>query len=141
MNISIISDHIIMLRQFHYNPQHIDQVKPKSEGGGGFSPQSPPPRSAPDLWMRKVILRQLSTSHRNDLFLQVIKCQVEDVIIHSLCKYVVGIRYLQSWLPCGFHIYISSGLVGSHQANITTKSVQILAGELLTITSSIVKWY
>ena len=34
MSICIISDHIIMLRQqFHYNTQHIDQVKPKYEGG------------------------------------------------------------------------------------------------------------
>ena len=43
MSICIISDHIIMLRQNFIiaNPQHIDQVKPISEGGG-FSPQSPP---------------------------------------------------------------------------------------------------
>ena len=44
MSVSIISDHIIMLRQ-NFNPQHIDQVKPKSEGG--IQPHSPPPRSAP----------------------------------------------------------------------------------------------
>ena len=37
MGICIISDHIIMLR--HYNPQHIDRVKPKNEGRG-FSLQS-----------------------------------------------------------------------------------------------------
>ena len=43
MSICIISDHVIMLRQ--NNTQHIDQVKPKSEGG--FSPQSPSPGSAP----------------------------------------------------------------------------------------------
>ena len=45
MSICIISDH---LRQnCHYNTQHIDQVKPKYEEGG-FSPQSPPPGSAPE---------------------------------------------------------------------------------------------
>ena len=43
MSICIISDYIIMAKtKFHYNTQHIDQVKPKYEGGG-FSPQSPPP--------------------------------------------------------------------------------------------------
>ena len=62
MSICIISDHIIMLRQkFHYNPQHVDQVKPKSEGGGGFSPQSPPPRSAPADIGRNA---SLHTSHK-----------------------------------------------------------------------------
>ena len=47
MSICIISDHIIMLRQFHYNTQHIDQVKPKYEGGGASAPKAPPPGSAP----------------------------------------------------------------------------------------------
>ena len=49
MSICIISDHIIMLRQnFIVILQHIDQVKPtKYEGGGGFSPQSPPPLDPP----------------------------------------------------------------------------------------------
>ena len=49
MSICIISDHIIMLRQnFIVIPQHIDQVKPKYEGGGGASaPKAPPPGSAP----------------------------------------------------------------------------------------------
>ena len=47
MSICIISDHIIMPKtKFHYNTQHIDQVKPKYEGGG-FSPQSPPPLDPP----------------------------------------------------------------------------------------------
>ena len=32
MSICIISDHIIMLRQNFIIPQHVDQVKPKSEG-------------------------------------------------------------------------------------------------------------
>ena len=55
MSICIISDHILMLlakTKFHYNTQHIDQVKPKYEGGGGTSPSPPPPPpppgSAPD---------------------------------------------------------------------------------------------
>ena len=43
----IISDHIYAKTKFHYNPQYIDQVKPKSEGG--FSPQSPPPRPTPEF--------------------------------------------------------------------------------------------
>ena len=50
MSICIISDHIIMLRQnfIQYNFQHIDQVKPKYEGGAP-APKAPPPppRSAP----------------------------------------------------------------------------------------------
>ena len=43
MSICIISDHIIMLRQnfISYNTQHIDQVKPKYEGG--LQPPKPPP--------------------------------------------------------------------------------------------------
>ena len=49
MSICIISDHIIMLRQnFSYNTQHIDQVKPKYEGGGGASAPKAPPGSAPE---------------------------------------------------------------------------------------------
>ena len=28
--------------KFHYNPQHIDQVKPKSEGGGPSTPKAHP---------------------------------------------------------------------------------------------------
>ena len=44
MSICIISDHIIMLRQnFIVIPQHIDQVKPKYEGGGLQPPKPPPP--------------------------------------------------------------------------------------------------
>ena len=39
MSICIISDH---KTKFHYNPQHIDQVKPKSEGGGLQSPKPTP---------------------------------------------------------------------------------------------------
>ena len=42
--ICIISDHINMLS---YNPQHIDQVKPKSEGEGGLQPPKPPPPPPP----------------------------------------------------------------------------------------------
>ena len=46
MSICIIIDHIIMLRKkFHYNAQHIDQVKPKYEGGGLHPPKPP-------LWIR-----------------------------------------------------------------------------------------
>ena len=52
MSICIISDHIIMLRQNFIiaNTQHIDQVKPKYEGGGGLQPPKPPlpPGSAPE---------------------------------------------------------------------------------------------
>ena len=36
-------------------------------------------------------------------------------------------------------VIYSSGLDGSHQASITASSVRILAGELLTIASSIAK--
>ena len=46
MSICIISDHITKTI-FHYNPQHIDQVKPKYEEVGGFSPQIPPPLYPP----------------------------------------------------------------------------------------------
>ena len=48
MSICIISDHIIMLRQnfiIILSIQHIDQVKPKYEGGGGggaSAPKAPP---------------------------------------------------------------------------------------------------
>ena len=42
MSICIIFDHIIKTK-FHYNTQHIDQVKPKYEGGGGLQPPKPPP--------------------------------------------------------------------------------------------------
>ena len=44
MSICIISDHIIMAKtKFHYNTQHIDQVKPKYEGVGLQPPKPPPP--------------------------------------------------------------------------------------------------
>ena len=50
MSICIISDHIIMLKtKFHYNTQHIDQVKPKYEGGGLQPPKPPPPLLDPPL--------------------------------------------------------------------------------------------
>ena len=53
MSICIISDHIIMLykTKFLYNPQHIDQVKTKSEGGGGGGGGVQPP-SAPGMRAR-----------------------------------------------------------------------------------------
>ena len=41
MSICIISDHIIILTKFHYNTLHIDQVKPKYEGGAS-APKAPP---------------------------------------------------------------------------------------------------
>ena len=48
MSICIISDHIIMLKtKFHYNTQHIDQVKPKYEVGGLQPPKPPPPHPPP----------------------------------------------------------------------------------------------
>ena len=51
MSICIISDHNNCAKtKFRYNTQHIHQVKPKYEGGGGFSPQSPPPP-----WIRPCI--------------------------------------------------------------------------------------
>ena len=46
MSICIISDHTIMLRQnfiIILITQHIDQVKPKYEGGGASAPKVPPP--------------------------------------------------------------------------------------------------
>ena len=47
------SDHIIMLKtKFHYNTQHIDQVKPKYEGGAS-APKAPPldpPLHSIKLW-------------------------------------------------------------------------------------------
>ena len=64
MSICIISDHMIILRRkIHYNPQHTDQVKPKSDRGeeGGFNPQSPPPRSAPETQQDKWLGVQLGT--------------------------------------------------------------------------------
>ena len=47
MSFCIISDHIYNYAktQFHYNPQHIDQVKPKSEGG--LQPPKPTPKIRP----------------------------------------------------------------------------------------------
>ena len=48
MSICIISDHNYAKTKFRYNTQHIDQVKPKSEGGGGASaPKVPPPPDPP----------------------------------------------------------------------------------------------
>ena len=44
MSICIISDHFAKTK-FHYNTQHIDQVKPKYEGGA--SAPKTPPGSAP----------------------------------------------------------------------------------------------
>ena len=43
MSICIISDHT--KTKFHYNSQHIDQVKPKYEGG--LQPPKPPPPPPP----------------------------------------------------------------------------------------------
>ena len=47
MSICIISDHNYAKTKFHYNPQHIDQVKPKSEGGASAPKAHPldPPLS------------------------------------------------------------------------------------------------
>ena len=47
MSICIISD-IYAKTKFHYNPQHIDQVKPKREGGGGGGGVSAPKANPPD---------------------------------------------------------------------------------------------
>ena len=47
MSICIISDHIIMLRQ-NFITQHIDQVRPKYEGGLQPPKPPPPPGSAPE---------------------------------------------------------------------------------------------
>ena len=61
MSICIISDHMIILRKkIHYNPQYTDQVKPKSDRGG-FNPQCPPPRSAPETQQDKWLGVQLGT--------------------------------------------------------------------------------
>ena len=58
MSICIISDHNYAKTKFHYNPQHIDQVKPKSEGGASAPKAHPldPPlplalvASGPSAW-------------------------------------------------------------------------------------------
>ena len=43
MSICIISGHIIYAKtKFHYNLQHIDQVKPKVKGGPIAHPLDPP---------------------------------------------------------------------------------------------------
>ena len=51
MSIFIISDHNYAKTKFHHNSQHIDQVKPKYEGGASApkAPPPPPPGSAPEL--------------------------------------------------------------------------------------------
>ena len=66
MSICIISDHIIMLRQnFIVILQHIDQVKPKYEGGASAPkappppPPPPPPGSAPGRESDSVFLKTI----------------------------------------------------------------------------------
>ena len=64
MSICIISDHIIMLRQnfiIIFSIQHIDQVKPKYEGGAS-APKASPPWIRPCLiWLGFQITEQYIT--------------------------------------------------------------------------------
>ena len=64
MSFCIISDHIYNYTKtkFHYNPQHIDQVKPKSEGRGGGGGASAPKAHPldPPLYNYTILLKSVS---------------------------------------------------------------------------------